>query len=125
MYKVYCYPLNESTVVKNKIEAIKVYRKYYNEMLELICNSDKRWTAKDISTFIEYSTDCINVFTNGSKKFYLTVGMGICPIHKISIKNLEKIYWHLLLDMDNLRTIAENLVDNFYKYEEIINKYGE
>lgn len=22
--------------------------------------------------------------------------------------------------MDNLRTIAENLVDNFYKYEEII-----
>ena len=26
MYKVYCYPLNESTVVKNKIEAIKVYK---------------------------------------------------------------------------------------------------
>ena len=23
-------------------------------------------------------------------------------------------------NMDNLRTIAENLVDNFYKYEEII-----
>jgi hypothetical protein len=92
MYKVYCYPLNESTTVKNKIEAIKVYKKYYNEMLELICNSDKRWTAKDISTFIEYSTDCINVFTNGSEKFYLTVGMGICPIHKISIKNLKKVY---------------------------------
>ena len=91
MYKVYCYPLNESTTVKNKIEAVKVYKKYYNEMLELICNSDKRWTAKDISTFIEYSTDCINAFTNGSEKFYLTVGMGICPIHKISIKNLKYI----------------------------------
>ena len=52
----------------------------------------KRWTVEDISTFVKYSTDCINAFTKDLEKFYLTVGMGICPIHKISIKNLKKVY---------------------------------
>lgn len=92
MYKVYCHSFDYSKIVKSKTEAVKTFQKYYLEMLEFVQNS-KEWNAIDIAEFMGNACDSVNDFMNGKiEKFHLNpVGMGICPVHKISIKSLRKI----------------------------------
>lgn len=92
MYKVYCHSFDYSKTVESKTEAMETFKQYYLEMLEFVQHS-KEWKASDIGEFIENAMDSVNDFMNGKiEKFHLNpVGMGICPVHKISIKSLRKI----------------------------------
>lgn len=92
MYRVYCHSFDYSKTVDTKAEAMEVFKEYYLEMLEFVQYS-KEWKPSDIGDFIEIAMDSANDFMNGKiKKFHLNpVGMGICPVHKVSIKSLRKI----------------------------------